>query len=345
LVRLPATDSFPNGGIFSALTVTDAFGNFSLNNLPTPNVPYQIIFNPVKADIPAGSGIDYDNSTSVIKRNRNFGRRVLPQDSILPRPTQVPDPIIAPVGDTLQLGDIPIPAGADVQPTPVPDSTPGPTPTPGATPVSGGQFGQGGTYQLSVPYMDSTATTSTTTPSKAFTVPPLGSGGVQNYRLTRWDPLTLSYVVLDNASTLKRGEGYFLRADNSSTSIKKPTQDSTRKPLDPTVNTFTILLRRNTSSTSSNNGFNLIGFPFNPAYYRTIDWTKSEFITPDGVRYTYAEALSRAYISRVLLTLKSPTIPAPPESPYAETTSMLPFTGYFAQTYVDNLKVILHATP
>ncbi|HVF09302.1 MAG TPA: hypothetical protein VNA16_00775, partial [Abditibacteriaceae bacterium] len=339
--RLPATDNFPNGGIYSALIVTDAFGNFSFNNLPTPEVQYQIIFNPFKSDIPIGSGIDYDNPTSLIKRNRNFGRRALPLDNVFPRPPAVPDPIVAPVGATLNLGDIPVPAGADTQPTPDPGGTPGPTP------VAGGQFAQGGTYQISVPYMQSSALTSLTTPSRAFTVPPVSNTGVQNYRLTRWDPLTLSYIVLDNSSLLKRGEGYFLRADNSGTSLKTPAQDPAQVvPLPASVNTFTITLKRNTSSTSTNNGFNLIGFPFNPAFYTTVDWTRSEFVIPgDPTRYTYAQAVSRGFVSRVLLTLKGSAIPLPPESPYNETTTMLPFTGYFAQTFVDGLQVILKASP
>ncbi|MBV9864486.1 MAG: carboxypeptidase regulatory-like domain-containing protein [Abitibacteriaceae bacterium] len=423
---IPPSDQFPNGGIYAQLTSTDAFGNFVFDNVPG-NTTYQIIFNPKAGfqsqggDIPDNSGLDYGGPNSLLRPNPDFGRRVIPHDAGYPLDFTI-NPITGPVGDTLNLGDVPVPPAGQtisglvilrgtgaagvtvtlssgggvvastttlangtysfgsVQPgsysisatsatggtgqtsvtvtqgsnVNAPDITltgvGGPTPTPGGNPTPGGptptpnpatadfQIGQG--YQISIPYMDSTAATATTTPTKAFSVPPIGPNG-QNYRLSRYDPKTQQYVTLTNTSVLRRGEGYFIKPILTPVSIKRPTDDPTRKPFAGT--TFTITLNRSASIPTSdpNSGFNLIGFPFDPAKYTSSDLNQATFITPDGRQFVgLNQAMAAGLVGQNLFTLADDN-----SGNYVTTTVLRPFKGYFIRTFVDGLKIVLKASP
>lgn len=230
-------------------------------------------------------------------------------------------------------GTTPTPGGPT--PKPGPGATPLPTPAPATADYQVGQV-----YQISVPYMDSAAPNATTTPARAFTVPPNGTNGA-NYTLTRYNPVTQSYETLTNTSPLRRGEGYFLKPLLTGVSIKRPADDPTRKPLVGT--TFTITLRRNPSVSGSdpNSGFNLIGFPFDPAKYRSVDWTQSQFITPSGQHFAnLSQAVANGVVNAQLNTLADDG-----SGNNITTQTLLPFKGYFARTYVDGLQVVLRASP
>ena len=155
----------------------------------------------------------------------------------------------------------------------------------GATPASrrftiagGEEFTGNSTYLVSVPYMDSTTVTSTTTPAKAFSVPPTDPAtGQVNYRLQRYDPITLKYVTLGNNSKITRGEGYTLTPVNRGVHILRPSEDPSRKGLDPNVQEFQITLRNQPSLATDDpaNGYNLIGDPFDPALFSSAEWLNS----------------------------------------------------------------------
>jgi hypothetical protein len=439
---LAPSPAFPLGGTYAQLTQTDASGQFVFNNVPA-ELSVEIIFNPRPGlvsqggDIPDRTGIDYDTSTALIRRNPNFGRRVIPADNGYsgPRVPGIPatGDIIVPQSDILTIGDVPVPpAGSgisgrvlrrsgtsdvaasaatvqlllsgnlvqqvtanqlgqytftDIQPgtytiraslvvgttnltgstvitvnvasrgtniaaptiivfpgginpgaTPTPTirptATSAPTPTPTTSPANE-SYQPGQTYLISIPYADSTAPTAVTTVAKAFTLPP-ASGGVENYRLFRYNPLNSQYVTLSAGSAVRRGEGYFLRVLARAVSLRTPASDRTRFPTGATE--FTITLRRDPSRRDGNNGFNLIGFPFNPATYSSINWAESRVIAPNGTVYANVTAAQAAgLLNPIVFEL------LPGATDQTPTQTLLPQRGYFAQTFVDGVRVILRA--
>lgn len=228
-------------------------------------------------------------------------------------------------------------------PAPGPTVRPTVTPTPTQSPANE-EFQVGDLDQISIPYADSSAITATTTVAKAFTVP-VGDVGNPNYRLTRYNPLTQTYEVLNDKSIIRRGEGFFIRPLRRAVSIKRPPgapgpigpRFADRKP--GTFTEFTITLRRSPSLPNDpNSGFNLIGFPFDPARYRSISWLDSRVIAPDGRSFpTVQQAVSNGLLSAELFTLRADG------TPYESTNVIEPFKGYFAKTFVDGVRVVLRA--
>lgn len=229
-------------------------------------------------------------------------------------------------------------------PTPVPTPTAPPTPTPSPTPTpdpATEDYQVGRLYEISIPYSDDSGAYTTTTVAKAFPLLPketVNGTSVQNYTLRRFDALTQTYVQLDNGSDIiKRGEGYFLRPLTRAFSMRKPTTDATRIPT--AVTEFQITLRRNPSIDPriANNGYNLIGFPFDPANYSKVSWLNASVSLPDGRTFpTVNDAYNAGVMSRELTTLKSDN-----SETYEEVENLQKFKGYFVKTYVDGLVVTL----
>ena len=197
----------------------------------------------------------------------------------------------------------------------------------------------GQSYQISVPYADSAVPNATTTVARAFTIPPIAADGTVNYVLSRYDPLTSSYVTLDANSVIRRGEGLALQPKNAGVSINKPSFDPTRIPTSATEFLFT--LRRNPSDRSPNAGFNMIGFPFDPARVNAASIQNATVIAPDGRRFNGLVAAQAAGILNAQVTTLGGA-----DQPIV-VTDLQPFVGYFIQTFVDNVQIIVRpgATP
>ncbi len=209
--------------------------------------------------------------------------------------------------------------------------------TTGGTP----DFLAGQTYLMSLPYMDSNARQATTTPDKAFSVAMFDpQTNEQRYTLSRFDAATQTYVFLAPTDLMKRGEGYFIRPITTSVRILRPADDPTRVPLPATVTTFDILLLRNASADPSdpNNGFNLIGNPFNPDAFIAADWSNAT-VEYNGVTYqTVQEAAAAGIVDSRLFTFNQNTGQFEPVTGNMET-----FKGYFVRTFFDGVKVTLKA--
>lgn len=216
--------------------------------------------------------------------------------------------------------------------TPTPVATPMPTPVP----TGANTYAMGQTYQITIPYMDSAAADATTTPAKAFNLPPL-QNGTQNYRIFRYNAQTEKYEELGNTSPLRRGEGYFLRPESNDVSLSDPASDHTRKPT--SVTSFTVVLRNNPSLSSRDphNGFNLIGSPFNPAAYAGADFLNSQVVTPDGHVYpTVSAAVAGGVLSPNLFTFDETS------GDYKVVNGTLNnFQGYYVRTFVNGVKLVL----
>lgn len=209
---------------------------------------------------------------------------------------------------------------------------------------NGGTFVGNATYLISLPYMDSASINATTTPERAFSVPPTDPvTGQVNYRLQRYNPLTFNYADANNTTVLRRGEGYLLTPVRNAVRIKTPQEDPTRFPLPSTIQEFQIVLRKNPSvaADDARNGYNLIGNPFDPAVFSGADWLNSRVTANIGGQTftgTVAEAANRQILDSRLFTFDEET-----GSFTVVTGNLLPFRGYFVRTFVDGVQVNLKA--
>ena len=234
---------------------------------------------------------------------------------------------------------------AAVNPNPNPNPNPPPTPDPGTG--GGGGAGDdysnlGTTYALSVPFMDAVDAGATTTVAKAFTVPPVAANGTRNYFVRRFDPVTQTQVELSATSLLRRGEGYLLVPVSRGTAIKRPINDSTRKPT--AVTSFAITLRNNPSlpATDENNGLNLIGFPFDPVKFTRADWLSATVRRGNVVLGTVAEVSSgqNPVMDSKLFTLDESETNGG-QFIEAQNIGLVPFEGYYARTFENGITVTL----
>jgi len=315
----------------------------SLGNIPVP--PFATLPTPTPTLVPTATP------------NPNATPTPLPTST--PAPTSTPGPAATPTfGPTPTSGPSPTPGatssptstpGPGGTPTATPTAGPSPTPGPGATPAvtplasptpnTPPDFLAGISYQISVPHMDAPGIGDGTFAESAFSLPPTSPDGTPNFKLFKFNPVSQSYLPLDTGSVLTRAEGYFIRPLSQTITMKRPPQDPTRVPLSTAVTEFPVVLRRNPSLAANdpNNGYNLIGFPFDPAVYNFVDWTNSRVVMPDG-RTQFATlnmAVAAGVLSGTLSTQKDGS------SVYLSTTTMLPFRGYFARTYVDGVTVYL----
>jgi hypothetical protein len=126
-------------------------------------------------------------------------------------------------------------------------------------------------------------------------------------------------VNLGANDTLVRGAGYFLQPMARAVSQVKGFTNAGRIPTDAT--TFVVTLHRKESDQSATNGFNLIGFPFDPALYSSIDWLSSTVVGPDGTHYASIQAAAAAG----LMTDELTTLKAGSNTDYQNDTTLVPF--------------------
>jgi hypothetical protein len=210
-----------------------------------------------------------------------------------------------------------------------------PTPTPRPD-----DYVPGSTYTISTPYADSSVPTATTTVGKAFSLNPKADDGSTNYILKRFDAKTQSEVTITDPNTLiRRGEGFRIQPVNKSVRLQRPVDDASRIPT--AVDTFTITLYRNPSLPASvtTNGLNLIGFPFDPLKFSSVDWNATSFRAPDGRTYANLnQAVAGGAVDREFYTFDDNGVKQ-------VTTTMVPFKGYYVKTYIDGLQATLTGRP
>jgi hypothetical protein len=168
----------------------------------------------------------------------------------------------------------------------------------------------------------------------AFDVLPVDSTGVRNYTLERLNPLTGLYERLDSGTDLiERGRGYRLKVQRGTVSLKLGAT-----PLENTQAFFQVSLRRNASSTSANNGLNIIGFGFNPKTFSKVSWETARVKDDEtGIVYESPAAAAQAGVMDAGIFTLDPT-------GSSETTiytkNLTPYAGYYARTY-HNVTIVL----
>jgi hypothetical protein len=208
--------------------------------------------------------------------------------------------------------------------------------------VSGAEdFLIGQSYLFSLPYANTAEAGATVRPNEAFNVSMFNpTTGEQRYLLSRFNPLTASYEILDESAQLRRGEGYLIKPLTANVRILRPAEDESRQPLDRTITTWTYTLRRNASasSTDPNNGFNLIGDPFHPDFFLAADWQNATFIDGTNTYQGVAAAAAAGLVDSRLFTLNSATGAFEPTNGNLDV-----FEGYFVRAFKDNVQVRVQA--
>jgi hypothetical protein len=109
-------------------------------------------------------------------------------------------------------------------------------------------------------------------------------------------------------------------------------------PLENTQAFFQVSLRRNASSTSANNGLNIIGFGFNPKTFSKVSWETARVKDDEtGIVYESPAAAAQAGVMDAGIFTLDPT-------GSSETTiytkNLTPYAGYYARTY-HNVTIVL----
>lgn len=228
-------------------------------------------------------------------------------------------------------------------------------------------FAIGKTYLISLPYQTSTnATRSNVSPSTlayngvtqsvatiavgdAFSAPPSDSGGTY-YQLSEFNPQTLRYDTLSASSVLKRGVGYRLqtlkRPANTNITLKLPgAAGFVGKALTDSAFKSEFIYRLTYLASqpgTPGNGRNLIGFGFDPAQFGTVEWNPNDEsntsvqVVLNGETYSLRQAVQRKLISQTLETIDAST------GQTVSVSSLSKYGGYFVQTFVDGLRLVLH---
>ena len=136
---------------------------------------------------------------------------------------------------------------------------------------------------------------------------------------------------------LQRGLGYLI------VTTDRLVQLSTRGPAVTGDTSFTFNLTRNvtfaataTGQGNATNGYNFIGFPFNPVQFSGVNFNNAT-VTVDGVARTVPQAAAAGLISGQLLTLGANGA----LTPVSGDPILRPFQAYFVQVFRDNVTLTL----
>ena len=204
-------------------------------------------------------------------------------------------------------------------------------------------FGPGSRASFSIPY--SSAATSNSIPiSEAFNVPTGATYSIYRYNVAGQtnkfgtaEANNADFVEVPNNARLERGVGYRLVVGNQTIQLK-----TKGVGVFTNVNNFTYTLSRNlnlsatgTNQTNATNGYNFIGFPFNPDQYQMVDFGQARVVV-DGVERSLADAASAGFINARLFVLNDQG-----NLVAADSTIIRPFQAYFVQVFRDNVTLRL----
>lgn len=210
-------------------------------------------------------------------------------------------------------------------------------------------FGPNTRANFSIPF--AVGTTNSVAIGDVFNTPPVVNG-VRRYTVLRLNVANQTnqirmiagnegadFVPVPDNGRLERGIGYRLVvADNTTVQLKTTGTGL----VTPAGNTFVYNLTRNVAfaATANNqgnatNGYNFIGFPFNPAQFRNVDFSQAT-VTVDGVTRSVPDAAAAGLINSQLFTIN-----ADGALVAANTTVIQPFQAYFVQIFRNNVTLTL----
>lgn len=195
-------------------------------------------------------------------------------------------------------------------------------------------FAANSTYFFSVPYATSTASGGTVSIRSLF-------GASNDFKIYRFDVANQKnsridgedFQLVPNTSVLQRGIGY--KIETGATAI---TMNTSLAAFSGTEFKFTLTRNLNfktqTTYEQTSNGFNLIGFPFNPSQFNSVSFTTAQVQSGSDTYANVRDAAAAGVISDRLYTTdaRGNLIQVS-----ASDQLLRPYRAYFVQIYKDNV--------
>lgn len=239
--------------------------------------------------------------------------------------------------------------GPVINPTdPRPTPTPRPTQVPTGPGSVGRTFAANQTFNISLPYTTNNIVRGTVTVKDAFGSGLFTSGAKlyffdaagQRNRLVRGLDLK---EIKDESATLTRGVGYILITGSSAVEAKTRLQNSNLNSFSGTEFPIELVWNRTFLSDTSepnnrNNGYNLIGFPFDPSQFGSVSFPDAKVTYGSTTYESISEASSAGIIDQQLYTYTSDGVRTPVN--FGD-RNLKPFQGYFVHILRNDQKVTL----
>ena len=176
-----------------------------------------------------------------------------------------------------------------------------------------------------------------------YTLYRFNSAGQRNLFLSSGAFPGSDWIAMSRSENMVRGYGYLLATGNNEITMQIPAQSTLFSG-----DSYEVELTRNpnfeaqTGGSNLQNGYNIIGFPFDPNLYGGADFFQVQ-VEADGVFYnSLAEAVGAGKLTYRIFT--NDPLGRPRELSAADST-MRPFGGYFVRIATDNVKLIIRAQP
>ena len=169
------------------------------------------------------------------------------------------------------------------------------------------------------------------------------SGAYQIYRFNAAGQINrrtndADFVPLSNTDRLQRGVGYRIQTFNQRVILRNG--GSNLQTIGDT--SFSLNLTRNTNfaaqtnnQSNSVNGYNYIGFPFNPSQFTSVDFTQAQVIV-DGVTRSLSDAAAAGLINPNLYA-----VDAQGNLTRVSPATIQKYKAYVVQIYRDNVTLVL----
>jgi hypothetical protein len=213
-------------------------------------------------------------------------------------------------------------------------------------PSEGPTFPANSKNLVSTPFThaDGTITVEEVFGSSGYTLYRFNSAGQQKRFLSAGNVLGADWIAMSGSSNMERGRGYLLVTGNQPVTMQIPAN--------PTVfagDSFAVDVVRNpnyeaeTGDSNINNGWDIIGFPFDPTTVSGVDILQQAQVLVDGVLYpSFLEAAGAGKISNRIYGIDN--LGRPVEITPAN-SSVRSYKGYFVKIFANKAKIIMNANP
>jgi hypothetical protein len=209
-------------------------------------------------------------------------------------------------------------------------------------------FAANGTYTVSFPYATSDGTltkaqafsSASGLSTSNFTLYKFNVTGQRNSRASNGGT---DFVVVGDNEKLVRGIGYRLVTNSEAIRLNTPSEVSALRAFSGTSFTYNLNWNRNflteTSSTDNRfNGYNLIGFPFDPTRFSRVSFANAKVQYGNDIYESVSDAAAAGIIGRQLLTVDA-------QGNLSEATAsdlqLRPYRAYFVRIFRNEFPVVL----
>jgi hypothetical protein len=209
-------------------------------------------------------------------------------------------------------------------------------------------FAANGTYTVSFPYATSDGTltkaqafsSASGLSTSNFTLYKFNVTGQRNSRASNGGT---DFVVVGDNEKLVRGIGYRLVTNSEAIRLNTPSEVTALRAFSGTSFTYNLNWNRNflteTSSTDNRfNGYNLIGFPFDPTRFSRVSFANAKVQYGNDIYESVSDAAAAGIIGRQLLTVDAQ---GNLSEASASDLQLRPYRAYFVRIFRNEFPVVL----